>query len=209
MLNELLLYKDILLSLFIFSICIMFLVFNINNKWIKCILFQIYDFTNTILNTKYQIVFFVCCIAILISNILGVFGLFAIFGSIFNAAYLSIIMFTIACIEGWRKHKYHIIISLSPSNIPIVLKPLIIILELISFIMRSLMISIRLCMGITIAHFILNVTIGILNKFYPYGYFGLPILIIIQLVDIGKAGLQTFLFLLFSKQVTTKLSEDH
>jgi len=150
---------------------------------------------------------------ILFANILGLMPLGVVgvhpftFTSHFTVTgILAIISFAIVLIVGFAKHKLHFFSLFVPHGTPLLMIPLIFVVEMISFMVRPFSLGLRLFVAMMAGHVLLEVlssfVIGAGNA--GPGYFalaGLPSLLLmigICALEILVAGIQAYVFALLT-----------
>ncbi|MCG2840279.1 F0F1 ATP synthase subunit A [Sandaracinobacter sp. RS1-74] len=100
-------------------------------------------------------------IFVLVANLIGLFPYsFTVTSHIVVTFAFAALIFLICVIVGFAKHGLHFFSLFVPQNTPIVLMPLIVLIELISFLSRPLTLSIRLFANMTAGHILLKVFAG-------------------------------------------------
>ena len=100
-------------------------------------------------------------IFVLVANLVGLFPYsFTVTSHIVVTFAFAALIFLICVAVGFAKHGLHFFSLFVPQNTPIVLMPLIVLIELISFLSRPLTLSIRLFANMTAGHILLKVFAG-------------------------------------------------
>jgi F-type H+-transporting ATPase subunit a len=145
-------------------------------------------------------------IFILFCNLLGMIpGSFTPTSHIFVTFMLALVIFLTVTIVGFARHGLHFLSLFLPQGTPILLAPLIIVLELLSFCMRPFSLSIRLFANMLAGHIILKVfagmaaTMALASGIAPL-LLPLPLLFNIAITgfEFFVAGLQAFIFAILS-----------
>ncbi len=100
-------------------------------------------------------------IFILVANVIGLFPFsFTVTSHIAVTFAFAALVFLVCIIVGLVRHGLHFFSLFVPQNTPILLLPLLILIELISFLSRPLTLSIRLFANMTAGHILLKVFAG-------------------------------------------------
>ncbi|MFN3371917.1 MAG: F0F1 ATP synthase subunit A [Sphingomonadaceae bacterium] len=100
-------------------------------------------------------------IFILVANVVGLFPFsFTVTSHLAVTFALAALIFLLCIVVGLAKHGLHFFSLFVPANTPLVLLPLLIVIELISFLSRPLTLSIRLFANMTAGHILLKVFAG-------------------------------------------------
>jgi F-type H+-transporting ATPase subunit a len=104
---------------------------------------------------------------ILIANILGMLPLgvvglhaFTVTSHLTVTGVLAVLSFSIVLIVGFWKHKLHFFSLFVPHGTPLVMIPLIFLVELLSFLVRPFSLGLRLFVAMTAGHILLKVLAG-------------------------------------------------
>src|SRR5882672_8660192 len=110
---------------------------------------------------------------ILAVNLIGLIPYtFTVTSHIVITASLAILVFLTVIIFGFAKHGLHFFKLFAPSGIPIILMPLIILIEVMSFLSRPLSHSLRLFANMLAGHITLKVFAGFITMLGAFGFFG-------------------------------------
>ncbi len=100
-------------------------------------------------------------IFILVANIVGLFPFsFTVTSHLAVTFALAALIFLLTIVVGFARHGLHFLSLFVPANTPLILLPLLIVIELISFLSRPLTLSIRLFANMTAGHILLKVFAG-------------------------------------------------
>lgn len=100
-------------------------------------------------------------IFILVANIVGLFPFsFTVTSHLAVTFALAALIFLLTIVVGLVRHGFHFFSLFVPANTPLVLLPLLMVIELISFLSRPLTLSIRLFANMTAGHILLKVFAG-------------------------------------------------
>lgn len=141
-------------------------------------------------------------IFILFCNLIGMVpGSFTVTSHILVTFALAIVVFLAVTLTGFAKHGLHFFSLFVPHGTPLVMLPLIFILELLSFCVRPFSLSIRLFANMMAGHIMLKVFAGMVVMLLASGgmtllLLPLPILLNVALTgfELFVAGLQAYIF---------------
>jgi F-type H+-transporting ATPase subunit a len=110
---------------------------------------------------------------ILAVNVIGLIPYtFTVTSHIIITASLALLVFTIVIAYGVWKNGLHFFKLFAPSGIPIYLMPLIVLIEVLSFLSRPLSHSLRLFANMLAGHITLKVFAGFITMLGAFGFFG-------------------------------------
>jgi ATP synthase subunit 6 len=150
---------------------------------------------------KYIPIFFAIFLLILASNLIGLLPF-----AFTPTAHLAI-TFTLALscnlgliIIGFRKHGFAFLKVFVPKGGPLWLLPLIVVIEFISYLLRTFSLSIRLFANMMAGHTLLHILASFVTGFITAGYLGLaifPFILVLAVVilELGIACLQAYVFI--------------
>lgn len=129
---------------------------------------MLYDFVSGIVQdalgkegNKYFPLVFTIFMTVLMGNLLGLIPLsFTYTSHIIVTGALALFVFFLATGIGFWKHGLHFFSLFLPKGLPVVIAPLIIIIELISYLSRPLSLSVRLFANMLAGHMMLKVFAG-------------------------------------------------
>jgi len=167
----------------------------------------IYNFVLTIVSEqcgksgiKYFPHFFTIFLTILTFNLVGILPfLFTVTSQIAITMFLGLSYFLAWIIIGVSKLKFKFLYIFFPRNMPIWLLPLLVIVEILSFSLRPLSLSIRLFANMLAGHILLHILAGaaLITLFsVPFGIF-LPVGIVVAavfLLEVGICVLQAYIY---------------
>ncbi len=205
----------------IFIILILSGMFNKNDELevigvtrIEAILTLLYNFVVDLVNsnihseTKGELVpfIFTTFITILTINLTGLIPYsFAISGQIAFTASFSYITFFASILIGWRTHGKRFFGRFFPGNLDIALSPLLVPIEVISFLFQPISLGVRLFANIMAGHILMNVFslfIWMLAKLSGLMFTSaiIPVLILVPLcvLELAVALIQTYVFCLLT-----------
>lgn len=123
---------------------------------------------------------------------------------------LSFMIFILLLGIGLYEYKLKIWNHFIPQNVPLILKPLLFIIELITFLMRPISLALRLTISILSGHVILHV----LSSFANANYFSIKLLTFLfttflTLFEIGICFLQAYIFITLSCVFISEILNSH
>nr|AOC61530.1 ATP synthase F0 subunit 6 [Gloeotilopsis planctonica] len=130
---------------------------------------MLYDFVSSLVHEqlgsknapKYVGLIFSVFLYILIANLLGLIPFsFASTAQLVVAFGLSFSLFIGVTLIGILKHKLHFLSFFLPSGAPIALAPLLVVIELISYVFRPISLGVRLFANLTAGHSLLAIIAG-------------------------------------------------
>jgi F-type H+-transporting ATPase subunit a len=149
---------------------------------------------------KYLPVIFTVFIFILFCNLVGMIPYsFAVTSHIIVTFAVAFCVFIAITALGFAKHGFHYLSLFLPEGTPIIMAPLMIVIELFSYLSRPVSLSVRLAANMTAGH----IVIKLLASFVIMGGLGLGIfpfafLTILQGFEIFVAVLQAYIFTILS-----------
>jgi F-type H+-transporting ATPase subunit a len=143
---------------------------------------------------------FTLFIFILLCNLLGMipYG-FTVTSHISVTFALAMMIFLLVTIVGFVKHGFHFLSLFLPKGTPLWLAPLMIVIELFTYLARPMSLSLRLAANMVAGHILLKVMAGfvisliIFLKFLP-----IPLMVILIGFEIFVAILQAYIFAILS-----------
>jgi F-type H+-transporting ATPase subunit a len=144
---------------------------------------------------------------LLLGNLIGMIPYTFTFTShLIVTATLAMVVFVMVTLLGFIKHGFHFFSKFVPKGVPAVLMPLMIPLEIISYFIRPVSLSVRLFANIMAGHTMLKVFAGFIvmlaSAFGAVGYFvGLaPLALVVVLVgfEFFVAAIQAYVFVLLT-----------
>jgi F-type H+-transporting ATPase subunit a len=162
---------------------------------------------------KYTPYVFSLFMFILFSNILGLLPLgvvglhpFTTTSHLAVTGILAVISFSIVLIVGFWRHKLHFFSLFVPHGTPIVMVPLIFMVELMSFLVRPFSLGLRLFVAMTAGHILLKVFASfIIDSMAAGPIYGIPIGLIsivfmtgFSALELLVAGIQAYVFALLT-----------
>jgi F-type H+-transporting ATPase subunit a len=140
---------------------------------------------------KYFPFVFTLFMVVLMGNLLGLIPYsFTYTSHIIVTGALALFVFGMATLVGIWKHKLHFFSLFCPSGLPLLMLPLIIPIEIISYLSRPLSLSVRLCANMMMGHTMLKLIAGFCASLF-FLSFGLKVIGIVPLlVNIALVGLE-------------------
>lgn len=139
---------------------------------------------------------------VLVANLLGLFPyFFTVTSHIIVTFCLAILVIGTVIVYGFAKHGLHFLKLFVPSGVPIVLMPLVVAIEIISFLSRPISLSVRLFANMLAGHITLKVFSGFVVSMSALGIVGtagavLPLAMAVALtgLEVLVAFLQAYVF---------------
>lgn len=139
---------------------------------------------------------------VLVANLLGLFPyFFTVTSHIIVTFCLAILVIGTVIVYGFAKHGLHFLKLFVPSGVPIVLMPLVVAIEIISFLSRPISLSVRLFANMLAGHITLKVFSGFVVSMSALGIAGtagavLPLAMAVALtgLEVLVAFLQAYVF---------------
>lgn len=149
---------------------------------------------------KFVPLMFTLFLFILLCNLFGMipYG-FTVTSHISITLALAMMVFLLITIVGFAKHGLHFLSLFLPKGVPLWLAPLMIIIELFTYLARPMSLSLRLAANMVAGHVLLKVMAGfvislmIFLKFLP-----IPLMVILIGFEIFVAILQAYIFCILS-----------
>jgi F-type H+-transporting ATPase subunit a len=150
---------------------------------------------------KYFPLVFTLFMFIFVSNMLGMIpGFFTVTSHIVVTAALAALVFLTVLVVGFAKNGFRFLKLFVPSGVPILILPLVILIEIISFLSRPISHSVRLFANMLAGHITLKVFGGFVVMLLGAGTFAalspLPLLMAVALtaLEVLVAFLQAYVF---------------
>jgi F-type H+-transporting ATPase subunit a len=139
---------------------------------------------------------------ILVANIIGLVPYtFTVTSHIIITACLALLVFLTVLVYGFYKHGLHFFNLFVPKGIPIYILPLIVFIEVLSFLSRPISHSVRLFANMLAGHITLKVFASFVTLLGGLGFFGilgaaLPLALVVALtaLELLVAFLQAYVF---------------
>lgn len=136
---------------------------------------------------------------ILFANVIGLIPYsFTVTSHIIVTLALALVVFIGATIIGFIRHGFRYLKLFVPSGVPVLLLPLVVLIEIVSYFIRPLSLSIRLFANMMAGHMMLKVMAGFVIML---GYFGfVPLIAMVGLtgLELLVAALQAYVFALLT-----------
>jgi F-type H+-transporting ATPase subunit a len=136
---------------------------------------------------------------ILLGNLLGMIPyMFTFTSHIIVTFTLAMIVFLLVTILGFVKHGLKFFRLFAPEGIPVWLMPLLVPIEMVSYLSRPISLSIRLFLNMMSGHMIMKVFAGFAAILGIYSFIPIAISIILTGFEIAVALLQAYIFTLLT-----------
>ena len=136
---------------------------------------------------------------ILFSNLLGLVPFsFTVTSHIIVTFGLAIVVFFGVTLIGLIKHKHRFFSLFLPQGIPVALAPLLVVIELISYLARPITLSLRLFANMMAGHTLLEVFGGFVVALGVFGFAPLAVTVALFGLEIIVAFLQAYVFAVLS-----------
>jgi F-type H+-transporting ATPase subunit a len=145
---------------------------------------------------KYFPLIFTLFLFVLTCNLFGLlpYG-FTVTSHIIVTFALALLVFLTVTIIGFMRHGTHFLSLFLPSGTPLWLAPMMILIELCSYLARPLSLSIRLAANMVAGHVLLKVLAGfVLMMGTMWGWLPIPFIVIFNGFEIFVAILQAYIF---------------
>lgn len=144
---------------------------------------------------KYFPFIFTLFMFVFLGNMLGLLPYSFTFTShILVTAALALFIFIAVTIIGFARHGTHFLRMFFPHGAPIATAPILIPIELISYLSRPFSLSVRLFANMTVGHIMLKVLAGFVVALGVFGFVPLAVVFGVTLLEIGIAALQAYVF---------------
>ncbi|MBL8710967.1 MAG: F0F1 ATP synthase subunit A [Rhodospirillaceae bacterium] len=131
-------------------------------------------------------------------NLIGLFGVFTVTSHIIVTFALALMVITIVTVVGFIRHGGHFLTYFVPQGAPMWLMPLMIPLEVISYLIRPISLSVRLFANMVAGHVMLGVigtfVVGLGSLFFAFGAIPLAAIPLIFALEVLVALLQAYVF---------------
>ncbi|TFF17660.1 F0F1 ATP synthase subunit A [Jiella endophytica] len=139
---------------------------------------------------------------VLVANLLGMFPyFFTVTSHLIVTFALAMLVITVVVVYGLMKHGLHWFKLFVPPDVPALLLPLVVLIEIVSFVSRPVSLSVRLFANMLAGHITLKVFAGFVVSLSALGALGilgsiLPLLMVIALtaLEFLVAALQAYVF---------------
>lgn len=142
---------------------------------------------------------FTLFVFVLFGNLLGLIPIFYTFtSSILVTFSLAAVVFIGVTVVGFMRHGLGYFRLLFPHGAPLAVAPVLIPVELISYLARPISLSVRLFANMTVGHVIFKVLAGFTIALGVFGIAPLAFLVGITILELGIAILQAYIFTVLS-----------
>lgn len=107
---------------------------------------------------------------------------------------LALVVFLVVTITGFVKHGLKFLSLFLPEGTPLVMAPLIVILEIFSFLVRPVALSIRLGANMIGGHILVSVIVSFITVMKIWGFLPISFIVILDGFEIFVAILQAYIF---------------
>jgi F-type H+-transporting ATPase subunit a len=148
---------------------------------------------------KYFPFFFTLFMFILFGNALGVIpGSFTFTSHIIVTFSTAIFVVTAVTLIGIVRHGWHFFSLFAPGGCPIYVMPLLVPIEILSYAMRPISLSLRLAINMTAGHIMLKTFAGFIIALGVFGFAPLALTIGLTGLELAIAFLQAYVFTVLS-----------
>ena len=148
---------------------------------------------------KYFPFFFTLFMFILFGNALGVIpGSFTFTSHIIVTFSTAIFVVTAVTLIGIIRHGWHFFSLFTPGGCPIYVMPLLVPIEILSYAMRPISLSLRLAINMTAGHIMLKTFAGFIIALGVFGFAPLALTIGLTGLELAIAFLQAYVFTVLS-----------
>lgn len=156
--------------------------------------------TNQLSALRYFPLFFCVFLFVLFSNLLGLFPFgFTVTSHILITAFIAFFIFVGITFRGFFLYNIHFLKLYIVSGVPTWLLPILTLIEVLSYWMRPISLSVRLFANMLAGHTLLNIISGFSLAFFKKFFFlsFIPVLLILAIstLEFGVALLQAYVFL--------------
>lgn len=128
---------------------------------------------------------------VLVANLIGMFPyFFTVTSHIIVTFALSILVVGTVVVYGFWKHGLHFLNLFVPKGVPMALMPLVVMIEVISFLSRPISLSVRLFANMLAGHITLKVFAGFVFSLSSFGALGVGAAILPLLMTVALTGLE-------------------
>ena len=111
---------------------------------------------------------------------------------------MAIVIFVGVTVIAFMKHGLHFLHFFLPSGVPLALAPLMIVIEVLSYLTRPISLSVRLFANLTAGHTLLKVFAGFVAPLGVFGIVPLAVSSAVTILELVVAGLQAYVFTVLS-----------
>ena len=139
---------------------------------------------------------------VLVANLIGLFPyFFTVTSHIIVTFALALLVIGTVVVYGFMKHGFGFLRTFVPEGVPAILMPLVVLIEVISFLSRPISLSVRLFANMLAGHITLKVFAGFVVSLSTFGFVGvagavlpLAMTVAISALEILVAFLQAYVF---------------
>lgn len=147
---------------------------------------------------------------ILLANLVGVVpGLFPLTSHFATTIVIAVLVWIAATLHGVLLNTRAFIRHFFIPGVPMVISPIIAAIELVTYCMRPFTLAIRLCLTIVVEHILLETVTDLVCQAGVLGIFGVPVLIGLNLLEIGVCILQAMIFTILGCTYIKENAETH
>ena len=207
--------SNLLFGCIIYSLIVWILIFDYKTKgFFYKILNKIYGFIGdlsqeNIGSRKFQPLLFFLFFAIGLLNLLRCLSFPIINSCIYFPLTFASVVFFVGLFSGFRKHRLKFFLNLVPHEIPLVIKPFLIIIETFTLFLKPVILCIRLLLNISVGNLVIHSLHRSVDAFGNWGGLTLPIFVLLNFLEIGIGFLQAYTFILFSSLFIRSCIEEH
>ena len=134
---------------------------------------------------------------VLVANLLGLFPyFFTVTSHIIVTFALALLVVGTVVVYGFLKHGFGFLKLFVPQGIPVVLTPLVVLIEIVSFLSRPISLSVRLFANMLAGHITLKVFAGFVTSLSAFGLVGVAGAILPLAMAVAITGLEILVALL-------------
>ena len=132
---------------------------------------------------------------VLVGNLIGMvpYG-FTFTSHIIDTFTMAMVVFLGVTVIALIKHKIHFFTFFMPPGVPLIMAPLLVPIEIISYLSRPMSLSVRLFANMLAGHTLLKVFAGFVVALGLFGVFPLAFVVVLTGLEIVIAFLQAFVF---------------
>jgi F-type H+-transporting ATPase subunit a len=132
---------------------------------------------------------------VLVANLFGMFPyFFTVTSHLIITSCLALLVISIVVFYGFYKNGFGFLKLFVPSGIPIALVPLVVAIEVISFLSRPISLSVRLFANMLAGHITLKVFSGFIVSLSAMGALGIGVSVLPLIMTVALAFLQAYVF---------------
>ena len=148
---------------------------------------------------KYFPIIFTIFIYILVGNLIGMIpGTFTYTSHIIVTFTMAIVIVGGVTVIGFKRHGLHFLSLFAPAGVPVYIYPLLIPIEVLSYLIRPISLSVRLAVNMTAGHIMLKSFAGFIVAMGVFGVLPLAVAVGLTGLEIVIAFLQAYVFTVLS-----------